>query len=117
MERKDSKKVFAMKYVNKQACLKRGSVGNICAEVDILQQLDHAFVVGLWFTFQVRSFSKLYSAKHLLKIACCCPFRVCAMKAAAASGRVTENPKSYPNSAGMLIVFRERVNLLWGIEF
>jgi hypothetical protein len=42
-----------MKYVNKQACLKRGAVDNICAEVEILRLLDHPFAATLWYTFQV----------------------------------------------------------------
>lgn len=54
VEKKDSKKVFAMKYINKQACLQKRSVANVCAEVDMLKMLDHSFIIGLWYTFQVR---------------------------------------------------------------
>ena len=53
MERKESKKVYAMKYVNKEACLKQKAVDNVLAEVDLLRAVDHAFLVSLWFTFQV----------------------------------------------------------------
>ena len=42
-----------MKYVNKEACLKQRAVDNVLAEVDLLRLLDHAFIVSLWFTFQV----------------------------------------------------------------
>ena len=53
MEQKDSKKLFAMKYINKEACLKQKAVENIVAEVDLLRSIDHPFIVRLWFTFQV----------------------------------------------------------------
>ena len=53
MEQKDSKKLFAMKYINKEACLKQRAVENIVAEVDLLRSIDHPFIVRLWFTFQV----------------------------------------------------------------
>ncbi len=53
VERKSTKKVYAMKYVQKQACLRQRAVSNICAEVEMLRALDHPFIVGLWFTFQV----------------------------------------------------------------
>ncbi len=42
-----------MKYVNKQACLKQAAFKNICAEVELLRLIDHAFIVCLWYTFQV----------------------------------------------------------------
>ncbi len=54
VERKRTKKVYAMKYVNKQACLRQRAVTNVCAEVEMLRAVDHPFVGGLWFTFQVR---------------------------------------------------------------
>jgi serine/threonine kinase 32 len=53
VERKESKKVYAMKYVNKEACLKQRAVNECLAEVEMLRTVDHPFVVSLWFTFQV----------------------------------------------------------------
>ena len=53
MERKENKKVYAMKYVNKESCLKQRAVDNVVAEVDLLRSVDHPFIVSLWFTFQV----------------------------------------------------------------
>ena len=53
MERKENKKVYAMKYVNKEACIKQKAVENVIAEVELLRALDHPFIVSLWFTFQV----------------------------------------------------------------
>ena len=47
--------MFAMKYINKEACLKQRAVENIVAEVDLLRSIDHPFIVRLWFTFQVSS--------------------------------------------------------------
>ena len=47
------KKVFAMKYVNKEACLKQNAVQNVISEVELLRDVDHPFVVSLWYTFQV----------------------------------------------------------------
>ena len=42
-----------MKYVNKQACLRQRAVDNVCQEVELLKDIDHNFVVGLCYTFQV----------------------------------------------------------------
>lgn len=43
---------MAMKYVNKQLCLRQEAIGNIIEEVELLRILDHAFIVNLWYTFQ-----------------------------------------------------------------
>ena len=59
VERKENKKVYAMKYVNKEACLKQRAVDNILSEVEMLRSLDHPFAVSLWFTFQVRLYSNM----------------------------------------------------------
>ena len=53
VERKENKVILAMKYVNKEACLKQRAIDNVLAEVDLLRTLDHPFIVSLWFTFQV----------------------------------------------------------------
>ena len=53
VERKTDRNVYAMKYVNKSSCLRQRAVSNVCAEVELLRAVDHPFVVGLWFTFQV----------------------------------------------------------------
>ena len=44
-----------MKYVNKEACVQKGAVQNIIEEVELLREVDHPFVVSLWYTFQVTS--------------------------------------------------------------
>ena len=53
IERKSTKKVLAMKYVNKEACVQQHAVKNVIEEVELLREIDHPFVVSLWYTFQV----------------------------------------------------------------
>ena len=53
IEQKSTKKILAMKYVNKEACVKKGAVQNVIEEVELLREVDHPFVVSLWYTFQV----------------------------------------------------------------
>ncbi|XP_021341218.1 serine/threonine-protein kinase 32B-like isoform X1 [Mizuhopecten yessoensis] len=52
VQKKDSKKMYAMKYMNKSMCIKKDAVRNVFREVEILMALDHPFLVNLWFTFQ-----------------------------------------------------------------
>ncbi|XP_070541253.1 serine/threonine-protein kinase 32B-like [Ptychodera flava] len=52
VQKKDTKKMFAMKYMNKAACIKKDAVKNVLREQEILQHLEHPFLVNLWFTFQ-----------------------------------------------------------------
>jgi len=54
VQKRDSKKMYAMKYMNKAMCLKNEAVRNVMKEVEILGALDHPFLVNLWFSFQVR---------------------------------------------------------------
>ena len=44
--------MFAMKYMNKTMCIKKDAVRNVLREQEILQSLEHPFLVNLWFTFQ-----------------------------------------------------------------
>ena len=46
-----------MKYVNKEACVQKGAVQNVIEEVELLREVDHPFVVSLWYTFQVTRIS------------------------------------------------------------
>ena len=41
-----------MKYMNKVQIIKKHAVDNVFREVEILCQLEHPFLVNLWFTFQ-----------------------------------------------------------------
>ncbi|XP_050399392.1 serine/threonine-protein kinase 32B [Patella vulgata] len=52
VQKKDTKKMFAMKYMNKQMCVKKDAIHNVMREVEIMKTLDHPFLVNLWFTFQ-----------------------------------------------------------------
>ncbi|XP_049862564.1 serine/threonine-protein kinase 32B isoform X2 [Schistocerca gregaria] len=52
VQKKDCKRMFAMKYMNKSACVERDALRNVLREVDILASLEHPFLVNLWFSFQ-----------------------------------------------------------------
>lgn len=51
VQKKDTKAMYAMKYMNKYACIEKDAVRNVLRELDILQSLDHPFLVNVWFTF------------------------------------------------------------------
>ena len=53
VQKRDTKKMFAMKYMNKAMCQKNDAVKNVLKEIEILAMLDHPFLVNLWYTFQV----------------------------------------------------------------
>lgn len=44
--------MYAMKYMNKYACIKKDAVRNVLRELEILKFLEHPFLVNLWFAFQ-----------------------------------------------------------------
>ena len=54
MKKKDTKQMYAMKYMNKVQIIKKHAVENVFREINILQTLEHPFLVNLWFTFQDR---------------------------------------------------------------
>ena len=58
VQKKNTKKMYAMKYMNKAMCIENDAVRNVFREMELLQQLSHPFIVNLWFTFQV-SFHKI----------------------------------------------------------
>jgi len=43
--------MYAMKYMNKQICARTDALRNVLCEVELLKQLQHPFLVNLWFTF------------------------------------------------------------------
>ena len=45
---KKLKKMYAMKYMNKQKCVERNEVRNVFKELQIMQGLEHPFLVNLW---------------------------------------------------------------------
>ncbi|XP_054855305.1 serine/threonine-protein kinase 32B isoform X2 [Eublepharis macularius] len=44
--------MYAMKYMNKQKCIERDEVRNVLRELQIMQGLEHPFLVNLWYSFQ-----------------------------------------------------------------
>ena len=54
IERKVDKRIFAMKYVNKESCVGLSAVSNVIQEVELLRSLDHPLITNMWYTFQVR---------------------------------------------------------------
>ncbi|XP_044754182.1 serine/threonine-protein kinase 32B isoform X2 [Coccinella septempunctata] len=52
VQKKDTKQMFAMKYMNKHQCIERDALKNVLREVEILTRLEHPFLVNIWFSFQ-----------------------------------------------------------------
>ncbi|KAI9095502.1 kinase-like protein, partial [Phlyctochytrium arcticum] len=52
VEKRDTKKLYALKYINKLQCIKMRATANIFRERAILEEIDHPFVVNLRFAFQ-----------------------------------------------------------------
>ncbi|XP_072898737.1 serine/threonine-protein kinase 32B-like isoform X4 [Hemitrygon akajei] len=48
VQKRDTKKMYAMKYMNKQKCIERDEVRNVFRELQIMQRLEHPFLVNLW---------------------------------------------------------------------
>ncbi|XP_037729055.1 serine/threonine-protein kinase 32A isoform X1 [Drosophila subpulchrella] len=52
VQKRDSGRLYAMKYVSRSACELRGALGGVIKEVELLSSLEHPFLVNLWFSFQ-----------------------------------------------------------------
>ena len=52
MKKKDTKQMYAMKYMNKIQIITKHAVENVFREQELLSALEHPFLVNLWFTFQ-----------------------------------------------------------------
>ncbi|KAF9957250.1 hypothetical protein BGZ72_002031 [Mortierella alpina] len=52
VERRETGKIYALKYISKAQVIKMEAVRNILRERQILETLDHAFVVNMRFAFQ-----------------------------------------------------------------
>ena len=50
--KRDSKKLYAMKYMSKEKCIEKKALSNVINEQKILMMLRHNFIVNLWFAFQ-----------------------------------------------------------------
>lgn len=52
VERRDNKKLFALKYISKEECIKMDALRNVLRERSMLEELDHPLVCNLRFAFQ-----------------------------------------------------------------
>jgi len=52
VEHRESKKLYALKYINKVQCIKIRAVQNIIRERYILEEIEHPFIVNLRYAFQ-----------------------------------------------------------------
>ncbi|KAF8150615.1 kinase-like domain-containing protein [Crassisporium funariophilum] len=52
VEHKRSKKLYALKYIDKARCLRQKAVANIIQERRLLEEIDHPFIVNLRYAFQ-----------------------------------------------------------------
>ncbi|XP_004624633.1 serine/threonine-protein kinase 32B [Octodon degus] len=52
VQKRDTKKMYAMKYMNKQKSIERDEVRNVLRELQVMQALEHPFLVNLWYSFQ-----------------------------------------------------------------
>ncbi|THH27607.1 hypothetical protein EUX98_g6580 [Antrodiella citrinella] len=52
VEHKKSKKLYALKYIEKARCIKQKAVANIIQERRLLEEIDHPFIVNLRYAFQ-----------------------------------------------------------------
>ncbi|KIY67968.1 kinase-like protein [Cylindrobasidium torrendii FP15055 ss-10] len=52
VEHKKTKKLYALKYIDKAQCLRQKAVANVIQERRLLEEIDNAFVVNLRFAFQ-----------------------------------------------------------------
>lgn len=55
VQKRDSRKMYAMKYMNKQKCIERDEVRNVLRELQVMQQLQHPFLVNLWWATHLSS--------------------------------------------------------------
>lgn len=57
VQKRDTEKMYAMKYMNKQQCIERDEVRNVFRELEILQEIEHVFLVNLWWLSNVFTLS------------------------------------------------------------
>lgn len=58
--KRDTKKLYAMKYMSKERILQEKALKNVYNEKKILEMLDHPLIVNLWFAFQVCNVSHYF---------------------------------------------------------
>ncbi|CAJ0902021.1 7191_t:CDS:2 [Entrophospora sp. SA101] len=52
VERRDNKKLYALKYISKEECIRMDALRNVLRERLMLEELDHSLVCNLRFAFQ-----------------------------------------------------------------
>ena len=52
VQHKQTRDLYALKYINKAKCVKMKAVANIIQERRLLEEIDHAFVVNMRYAFQ-----------------------------------------------------------------
>jgi serine/threonine kinase 32 len=52
VEHKRSKKLYALKYIDKSRCIRQKAIANIIQERRLLEEIDHPFIVNLRYAFQ-----------------------------------------------------------------
>ncbi|OSX64159.1 hypothetical protein POSPLADRAFT_1054772 [Postia placenta MAD-698-R-SB12] len=52
VQHKQTRNLYALKYINKAKCVKMKAVANIIQERRLLEEIDHAFVVNMRYAFQ-----------------------------------------------------------------
>eukprot|EP00158_Paraphelidium_tribonemae_P006300 Partr_v1_DN27766_c1_g1_i4_m67247 putative AGC YANK protein kinase len=52
VQKKNDKKIYALKYINKMKCIKMKAVNNIIQERRLLEAINYPFITNLRFAFQ-----------------------------------------------------------------
>jgi len=52
VEHKNTKQLYALKYIDKSKCVRQKAVANIIQERRLLEEVNHPFVVNLRYAFQ-----------------------------------------------------------------
>jgi len=52
VQHKQSRELYALKYINKAKCVKMRAVSNVIQERRLLEEIDHPFIVNLRYAFQ-----------------------------------------------------------------
>lgn len=52
VKHKKSKELYALKYINKEKCIRQGAVKNTFLERDMLEAIEHPLIVNLRYSFQ-----------------------------------------------------------------
>jgi serine/threonine kinase 32 len=52
VQKKDDKKMYALKYINKKKCIEMHAVDNIIQERKLLEEIEYPLIVNLRYAFQ-----------------------------------------------------------------